>query len=177
MEDHPDTVGTYANGDIAVLRNGKAKKNDPPIPADLAPISGGGKRRRQESPQEPQSDRLDSIKFRYREETIAEETAIPVEEQAETEENKLPRRKKPRPGKPHGHPGGEAPSGHGDRKKPEHKKPAPKKQEAPTPEENTGDTGNAPTDSSEEKKRPNYRRRPNYHHRRKPKPEGGKPTE
>ena len=46
MEDSPETVGTYSNQDIAVLRNGKAKKTDPPIPADLAPISGGKRRRR-----------------------------------------------------------------------------------------------------------------------------------
>ena len=44
MENSPETVGCYKNCDICVLRSGKAKKNDPPIPADLAPISGKGKR-------------------------------------------------------------------------------------------------------------------------------------
>ena len=39
MEDHPETIGTYKNCDICVLRSGKARKNDPPIPKDLAPIS------------------------------------------------------------------------------------------------------------------------------------------
>ncbi len=39
MEDQPDTVNCYRNCDICVLRSGKAKKNDPPIPKDLAPIS------------------------------------------------------------------------------------------------------------------------------------------
>ena len=39
MEDSPETVGCYKNCDICVLRNGKARKNDPPIPKDLAPIS------------------------------------------------------------------------------------------------------------------------------------------
>ena len=39
MEDHPETIGTYKNTDIYVLRSGKARKNDPPIPRDLAPIS------------------------------------------------------------------------------------------------------------------------------------------
>ncbi len=39
MEDHPETVGVYRNDEICVLRNGKARKNDPPIPRDLAPIS------------------------------------------------------------------------------------------------------------------------------------------
>ena len=32
------TVKTYQNCDICVLRNGKAKKNDPPIPTDLPPL-------------------------------------------------------------------------------------------------------------------------------------------
>ena len=39
MEDHPETIGCYHNCDICVLRSGKARKNDPPIPKDLAPIS------------------------------------------------------------------------------------------------------------------------------------------
>ena len=39
MEDHPETIGSYKNTDIYVIRNGKARKNDPPIPKDLAPIS------------------------------------------------------------------------------------------------------------------------------------------
>ena len=39
MEDHPETVGSYKNTDIYIIRNGKARKNDPPIPKDFAPIS------------------------------------------------------------------------------------------------------------------------------------------
>ncbi len=39
MEDDPTTTKCFRNCDICVLRNGKAKKNDPPIPKDLAPIS------------------------------------------------------------------------------------------------------------------------------------------
>ena len=39
MEDSPETIGCYKNCDICVLRSGKARKNDPPIPKDLAPIS------------------------------------------------------------------------------------------------------------------------------------------
>ena len=39
MEDHPETIGTYKNTDIYILRSGKARKNDPPIPRDFAPIS------------------------------------------------------------------------------------------------------------------------------------------
>ena len=39
MEDEPEKIGCYKNCDICVLRNGKAKKTDPPIPKDVAPIS------------------------------------------------------------------------------------------------------------------------------------------
>ena len=76
MEEQPDVTGIYANADIAVLRNGKAKKNDPPIPADLAPISGGGKRRKkaEDAPEEGRRF-LDPIRFRYSTETIVEEAA------------------------------------------------------------------------------------------------------
>ena len=46
MEEHPETIGTYPNTDIYVIRNGKARKNDPPIPKDLAPISSKPRPRR-----------------------------------------------------------------------------------------------------------------------------------
>ena len=73
MEDDPDTISTFSNEDIAVLRNGKAKKNDPPIPADLAPISGGGKKVRKRELDTSGSTLLDPIKFRYRDENVADE--------------------------------------------------------------------------------------------------------
>ncbi len=71
MEENPDTVSVFANTDIAVLRSGKAKKNDPPIPADLAPISGNGKRPHQEP--EQQAMRLEPIRFRYSTESVVDE--------------------------------------------------------------------------------------------------------
>ncbi len=75
MEDSPETFHMFHNSDIAVLRNGKAKKNDPPIPADLAPISGNGKRRRK--PEPVVEDRaLDPIKFRYRDENVVDEPVL-----------------------------------------------------------------------------------------------------
>ncbi len=76
MELQPEAINIYNNADIAVLRSGKAKKNDPPIPADLAPISGSGKRACKE--QEEEQPLLDSIKFRYSNETIAEEQTMQV---------------------------------------------------------------------------------------------------
>ena len=77
MEDDPDTISTFPTADIAVLRNGKAKKTDPPIPADLAPISGNGKRVRKREIEV--SNLLDPIKFRYRDENVVDEP-IPAEE-------------------------------------------------------------------------------------------------
>ena len=82
MEDSPEVINTFANGEIAILRNGKAKKNDPPIPADLAPVSGKGKREKKETQEEEKPFFLDSIRLRYSDETIADETA-PVEEKQE----------------------------------------------------------------------------------------------
>ena len=72
MEDAPDTISVFSNEDIAVLRSGKAKKNDPPIPADLAPISGGGKKERRKEPEEEKMV-LEPIRFRYSMETIVDE--------------------------------------------------------------------------------------------------------
>ena len=61
LEKEPDTIVTHPNADIAVLRSGKAKKNDPPIPEELAPISGAGKRTAREEPEKRTF--LDPIKF------------------------------------------------------------------------------------------------------------------
>ncbi len=86
MEDSPETVHVFHNEDIAVLRNGKAKKNDPPIPEDLAPISGNGKRQRRVRQEQEDSGFLDPIRFRYREESLVEEQEpeLPAEQPAES---------------------------------------------------------------------------------------------
>ena len=87
MEDSPETISIFANADIAILRSGKAKKNDPPIPADLAPISGAGKRVRKE-PKEDDPVLLEPIRFRYSTEKIVEEPEVTEAEEPETEEAK-----------------------------------------------------------------------------------------
>ena len=95
MEDEPETIGTFANADIAILRSGKAKKNDPPIPEDLAPISGAGKRMKKKVEEESEKPFLDPIRFRYSEETVVEEPALTEEKTvAEPKENKRRRRNK-----------------------------------------------------------------------------------
>ena len=84
MENDPNTVNVFSNEDIAVLRSGKAKKNDPPIPADLAPISGNGKR--PAKLREESAPVLEPIRFRYSTEQIVEEAAPAAEVQPEQEQ-------------------------------------------------------------------------------------------
>ena len=82
MEEDMNTVSVFPNSDIAVLRSGKAKKGDAPIPADLAPISGAGKRVKKEQKEET-SLFLEPIRFRYSEEAVVEEEPkeyVPEEE-------------------------------------------------------------------------------------------------
>ena len=144
MEDAPETVNVFSNEDIAILRNGKAKKNDLPIPADLAPISGAGKRTRKEKSEEPAF--LDPIKFRYREEAVVEEMPADSEqsgeENAEGRQNR--RRRNRKPNRPEG--------------KPVQEETEPVQTQEPTAE------------TDEKQKKPNNRRR--YYHRRKPKSGG-----
>ena len=104
MENNPDTVSVFANEEVAVLRSGKAKKSDPPIPADLAPISGNGIRPRQPQKEED-SMVLEPIRFRYSTESVIEESEErPAPEAPEKRPRRNDRRKPrgPRPdsGKP-----------------------------------------------------------------------------
>ena len=94
FEDRPEAIGNFANDEIAVLRSGKAKKTDPPIPADLAPISGNrNKRRFQKELPEEEAPMLDSIKFRYSEETIAEDVVAEKPEEKKESRNHHRRKK------------------------------------------------------------------------------------
>ena len=88
MEESPETISVFANADIAILRSGKAKKNDPPIPADLAPISGAGKRARRVI-KEDEPVLLEPIRFRYSTEKVVEEPET-VEIEAEAAEEAAP---------------------------------------------------------------------------------------
>ena len=105
MEKDPDTVNTYENEDVAVLRSGKAKKNDAPIPADLAPISGGsGARKKKEASQEDAMV-LEPIRFRYSTESVVDEAPkaaeAPQAGEQKAEEPKPPRqRRQDRPRRP-----------------------------------------------------------------------------
>ena len=160
MEENPETTSVFANADIAVLRSGKAKKNDPPIPADLAPISGSGKRVRRE--QQDEKILLEPIRFRYSTEKIVEEQEeVKEEAPAETGESKPARSRRRR-------------KSHSDTNKAE----AAPRQEQPTKEKKEPKAPREPKenkpakepkeDGQEQAKKPN-RRRPNR--RRKPKPQ------
>ncbi len=94
LEDQPETIITVPNDEIAVYRSGRAQRNDPPIPADWAPISGEGKRVRE--PEEPTL--LDPIKFRYSTESLTEPeaSAQPEERPARSRRNRKARGGEPR---------------------------------------------------------------------------------
>ncbi len=182
MEDNPETCGCYSNCDICVLRSGKAKKNDPPIPADLAPISGCGKCcKKQEQKDEPSM--LEPVRFRYRTDSVVEESEKPEPVQSSQEqtteqpqENRSRRNRRPR-NNPKGQPGVEQPKG----EKPKSEKPRtdkpkadkPKQPPKPRPEQKGEERkGGEPKADDAEKK--NRNRRPNNHYRRrKPKTPGG----
>ena len=101
MEDRTDTIGTYRTSEIAVLRNGKARKTDPPIPPDLAPISGRsrGTRRREapESPAERRQEESINALFRRMDEYAAKAPEPrPEEAEAAPAEEKTGRRRRRR---------------------------------------------------------------------------------
>ena len=160
MENEPEVLNTFANEDIAVLRSGKAKKNDPPIPADLAPISGTGKRVKKK--EEPTQEKLflDPIRFRYSTEQIVEEPPVeeaPVVEAAVEETKEGSHRRSRRRRKPHGEKqeAAEAP-----------KEPKVKKEQPPKPKKEQPKQEAAPAEGGEKKHhRPHHRR-----HRRPGKP-------
>lgn len=96
MEDHPETIGAYPTSEIAVLRNGKAKKNDLPIPREIAPISSKPRAARKAEPA-PKEDTLMPIVFKKLDEYFTEAApgqapAVP-EEAEKTEKTEQTRRR------------------------------------------------------------------------------------
>ena len=162
MEENPETVSVFANADIAVLRSGKAKKNDPPIPADLAPISGSGKRAKKEPEEEKML--LEPIRFRYSTEKVVEESQEGKEAAAETAEEK-PSRSRRRRKNHSGEPKAEA--------APKAEPALKEKKESKPPKENKESKDNQepkePRETGEEQAKKSRRR--SNHRRRKPKPQ------
>lgn len=84
LEQQPDTIVCHKNCDICVLRNGKAKKTDAPIPDDLAPISGDPKRRSRKDEAPQFTTYLDPVVIKQNAEVLEEaRTNAPEIEQAE----------------------------------------------------------------------------------------------
>ena len=185
MEEHPEEIHVFPNAEIAVLRNGKAKKNDPPIPADLAPISKNGKRVKKVEEESDEPVFLDPIRFRYSTEAIVEEPEVQEEEaeEQETEARRSSNRRRKRRPKTDA-PKEAQPVKEAAPKEPQKaKEPAPKEPKpAPKQEKKAPKQENAPAEKQEaapngegEAKKPHHRRRPNYRRRpNKPKqnPEG-----
>ena len=159
MEDAPETISVFKNSDIAVLRSGKAKKNDPPVPADLAPISGSGKRVRKPR-EEEETPILEPIRFRYSTEAVVEEPAEEevveaVQDQEEAKPSRSRRRRKPQ---------GNAPQPQKEEQPVKPEKPRKEQKEKAPKEPKSEAEGEA-----EQAKKPS-RRRPNHRRRRGPKP-------
>ena len=169
MEDAPETISVFANTDIAVLRSGKAKKNDPPIPADLAPISGAGKKARKvKSEEEEEKLLLEPIRFRYSTEKIVEEQDAPAETAEVTEEQKEDKSSRSRRRRKNK---GDAPKAEQSEQKTEPKKEQPKQQKKEQPKKEQSPKEAAPekeaSEGEESAKKP--RRRNNYRRHRRPK--------
>ena len=184
MEDAPESIQTFANTDIAVLRNGKAKKNDPPIPADLAPISGNGKRVRKDTEEDTGRMFLDPIKFRYSTDSVVDETAADDGQteaiQEETAETAKRSRRRNRRGK------GEKSAQEAEAPKNAEPPEAPKqpKEQKTNKSHNKPKKASTPPAENQQKKEegeakaadPQKKRRRNNHHRRKPKANGDAPS-
>ena len=183
MEDAPETISVFPNTDIAVLRSGKAKKSDPPIPADLAPISGSGKRVRKVESEEKLL--LEPIRFKYSTERIVEEpeeSDIPAEEEAEDAQPQKSSRSRRRRNRGQGEQGkSEQPKGEQPKADAQ-----PKQADAPQKEKKEQRPPKAPRENKEPRepkehapeiqdtaveqaKKPH--RRPNHRRHRKPKPQ------
>ena len=170
MEEEPENISVFANADIAILRNGKAKKTDPPIPADLAPISGSGKRIRKET--EEDSLLLEPIRFKYSTERIVEEPEekesadTAVSETGETSQQGRRRRRRGRGQNaeaPKGEPLPKAESAPKEKKEP---RPAREPKEQKDPRE--GKEAKPVADSAEESAK-KHRRRNSHRRHHKPK--------
>ena len=174
MEDSPETISVFSNEDIAILRSGKAKKNDPPIPDDWAPISGSGKRERTE-PKEENPMVLETIRFRYSTEQIVEEpeeteeetVAAAVEETAED----APRSRNRRRNRRSRSQGDKAPASDAPKQeKAEKQEKAPKAEHAEKAEGKAEES--KPEEDGQPKSNRNHRRHNNHRRNRKPRPQG-----
>ncbi len=131
MEDHPETINTFKNDEIVVLRSGKGRKTDPPIPRDVAPLSSKPRAPKPAPPKE-------------------EAWMPPVQVSGELEKTQEPKRQNRRRPRP------EQPKVEGEVKPKPPQKPRPPKAEHPAKPK-----ADVPATEGEEKPKPkrnNYRR-------------------
>ncbi|MGN1011675.1 MAG: hypothetical protein ACI4QO_06280, partial [Clostridia bacterium] len=164
LEKQPDTIVCHKNCDICVLRSGKARKTDEPIPEDLAPISGNLKKKAADAASF--STYLEPVVLKRSAETIAEPV---TSKNLDAQDAADPSKRRRRGGKGH-KPAAKAPSA-----KPQESKQAktekplkaekiiksekPERVSKPEKEQN-----NVKEMAEIKKQKKNYRR---YHHRRK----------
>lgn len=89
LDNDPSTVKCYHNCDICILRNGKGKKNDPPIPDDIPPLPKPA-----EKQPEPESITMfdESILSNY----VADEPKEKPERKRNDRQNDRPQEQRPR---------------------------------------------------------------------------------
>ena len=169
MEDQPETISVFANEDIAVLRSGKAKKNDPPIPADWAPISGNGKRERPQV-QEETPVMLETIRFRYSTEQIVEEPEEFAEESVTAPETADAPKQRSRRRRNKNRNQGEKPETqeNAPAEKPQKQPKAEKPEKAEKTEKPEGEAA----EEQPKQHKQNHRRYHNHRRNRKPRPQG-----
>ena len=177
MEDQPDQVNCYHNCDICVLRNGKAKKNDPPIPKEIAPISSKPRpaKKVEMLPDEPLPEVIitgrDMPPVTPEPEWEPEET--PAEEKPEGAKpaNRRRRRKKPAA------PAQDAAPGQEGGEKPQRPKAEKPRQEKPRPQGQPKQPKAPKAEAAQETPKPETAKSANHRRRRRrphtgPKPEG-----
>ena len=181
MEEQTDTIATYKNCDICVLRSGKAKKTDPPIPKDLAPISSKRKPGKSvvEDKELEEIPVLQPVIFRSEaaQTPVPQPQETPAAEPAEKEHSHRRRRRK-KPANPDAAPQQAAeakpvrePKEQKERPAREHRERQPKEQKEPQQKQEKAASQQAPAaESGEKKPKSNSHRR---HYRRRPKNPNG----
>ena len=172
MEDHPETISSYANSDIYIIRSGKARKNDLPIPRDIAPISS--KPRQKPKPAEEEFEALPELIYNSDKVETFPAPEAPAAEREEAEKSAAaPRRRRRR--------GGRKPAGEGaqneartetaERKPQPERKPQERRPERKPQPETKPQSGEPKPAGEGAASKPRRRRRP----RGKRPPEGGAP--
>ncbi len=183
LEKQPDNVVCHKNCDICVLRNGKAKKTDEPIPDDLAPISGGKPKKRQD--ETSFSTYLEPVVLRKDASTIAPLTTSEEDDAADELKKKRRRRggknRKPaakaEPAQDAPAPKAEKPAPKAEKAAPKAEKPAPRADKAAKPEKPAPKAEKAAKEPEAEGGETQKPKSGNHHHyyRKRRKSGGNKP--